>query len=177
MCLIAIWKAFRGSRLLRVVHYSVQNDHLHLIVEIAEGNLANGVRGLCVRIARAINALFERKGMVFSDRYNARSLQSPREVRNALVYVVQNHKKHHLELPLGMAFDPYSSAPYLGPWAASTLAWPRPLTGPPPVVEAETWVLRLGHTKSRPISMNEAPASVGAVGTVGCVVKAEEVDR
>jgi REP element-mobilizing transposase RayT len=40
----------------RVVHYSVQSNHLHLIVETEDNrSLARGMNGLAVRIARTLN--------------------------------------------------------------------------------------------------------------------------
>ena len=53
-----------------------------------------GIRGLAIRIARAVNRAWLRRGRVWGDRYHAHSLRSPREVRNALVYVLQNFRKH-----------------------------------------------------------------------------------
>jgi len=70
---------------LRVVHYSIQGNHLHLIVEIDDAAmLSRAINGLAVRLARALNHLAERKGKVFVDRYHAHVLKTPREVRNAV---------------------------------------------------------------------------------------------
>ena len=65
----------------RLVHYSIQHHHLHLIVE-AQGieALSSGVRGLSIRIARRLNTLWGRRGRVFAERYFARALKTPREV-------------------------------------------------------------------------------------------------
>jgi REP element-mobilizing transposase RayT len=71
----------------RVIQFSAQNDHLHLIVEADDGRaLSNGVRGLAIRLARTVNRVLDRRGQVWADRYHARALTTPREVRNALVY-------------------------------------------------------------------------------------------
>jgi putative transposase len=79
----------------RIVHYSVQHNHVHLIVEAGSTReLASGVRGLAVRIARRVNRLLFRGGRFWADRWHGRALTSPRQVRNALVYVLQNHRKH-----------------------------------------------------------------------------------
>jgi len=79
----------------RVVEYSVQSNHLHLIVESkGELVLARGMNGLASRIARGLNKLWRRSGKVFSDRYHARALETPRAVRIALVYVFNNARKH-----------------------------------------------------------------------------------
>jgi REP-associated tyrosine transposase len=87
---------------------SVQHDHVHLIAE-ADGASAwrTGIRGLVIRIARRLNRALGRRGRVWGDRYHARLLRTPREVRNALVYVLQNWKKH---LGHVVGLDPCSSA-------------------------------------------------------------------
>ncbi|MEO8902532.1 MAG: transposase [Polyangiaceae bacterium] len=79
----------------RVVHYSVQENHLHLLVE-AEGKraLSSGIRGLMIRIARRVNQLIFRRGRFWADRWHGTALTAPRQVRNALVYVLKNRCKH-----------------------------------------------------------------------------------
>ncbi|MEO8177864.1 MAG: transposase [Deltaproteobacteria bacterium] len=78
-----------------LVHFSVQRDHLHLIAEANERRaLSRGVQGLSIRLALAINRHLERKGRLFVDRYHARALKTPREVRFALRYVLLNARKH-----------------------------------------------------------------------------------
>ena len=79
----------------RLVHFSVQSNHLHLIVEASDSvALARGIQGLCVRIARAVNRVLGRRGKVFADRYHARALRSPTEVANAIDYVLGNTMIH-----------------------------------------------------------------------------------
>jgi REP element-mobilizing transposase RayT len=98
----------------QVVHYSIQSNHLHLIVEATDRtSVTTGMRGLLVRIARALNRLWGRVGRVFADRFHERELINPRQVRNALVYVLQNLRKHGIcvEGP-----DPLSSGPEFGGW-------------------------------------------------------------
>ena len=78
----------------RLVHYSVQGDHLHLVCEAKDrASLSRGVQGLSIRIARGLNRLWERKGKVFADRYHDRILRTPREVRNVLRYVFNNARR------------------------------------------------------------------------------------
>jgi hypothetical protein len=38
-----------------------------------------------------------RGGAVWGDRFHARDLKTPREVRHALVYVLNNHRKHGVD--------------------------------------------------------------------------------
>src|SRR5687767_4964895 len=100
----------------RLCHYAVLNDHLHLIVEAPDrAALRRGLQGLAIRIARALNRLWRRKGKVFADRYHDRVLTSPREVRNALRYVLANGKKHAAEgreVAVHAAIDTFTSAPW-----------------------------------------------------------------
>ncbi|MEO6595911.1 MAG: hypothetical protein ABIP94_14255 [Planctomycetota bacterium] len=101
-------------------HYAVLNDHLHLVVE-ATGctTLSRGVQGLLVRIARALNRLWQHRGRVFADRYHDHILRSPRDVRNVLRYVLgsvlANGKKHAAEgraVAVTYAIDTFTSAPW-----------------------------------------------------------------
>ena len=92
----------------RIIQFSVQRDHVHLLLE-ADGHtrLRRGVQGLAIRIAKAANRTLRRHGRIWADRYHVRALTTPREVRHALVYVLQNWKKH---LPGVRGLDPRSSA-------------------------------------------------------------------
>jgi len=79
----------------RLVHYSVQSNHIHLIVEAPSARvLARALQGLSVRLARGLNAAMHRKGSVFADRYHSRVLKTPLEVKNALRYVLNNAGRH-----------------------------------------------------------------------------------
>ena len=79
----------------RLVHFSVQSNHLHLVVEANDRRaLTRGMQGLAIRVAKAINRRLARRGRVFADRYHARALRSPREVRHALRYVLLNAQRH-----------------------------------------------------------------------------------
>jgi REP element-mobilizing transposase RayT len=81
---------------MRVIHYSVIEDHLHFIVEAEGGRaLARGMQGLTIRMAKRINKVLGRKGRVFVDRYWSRVLRSPSETRAALSYVLKNKLGHN----------------------------------------------------------------------------------
>jgi len=69
-------------------------------------SVSSGVRGLMVRIARRVNRVLRRRGRFWADRWHGRDLEGPRQVRNALVYVLQNRRKH----AGSAALDPLSSA-------------------------------------------------------------------
>jgi REP-associated tyrosine transposase len=87
--------AVRARRDFRVVHFSVQGNHVHLVVE-ADGTpgLANGMRALSIRLALRLNAMMERSGPVFSARYHTHVLKTPAEVKNAIRYVLRNFASH-----------------------------------------------------------------------------------
>jgi REP element-mobilizing transposase RayT len=85
----------KGRLGVRLVHFSVQGNHLHLIVE-ADSNeaLSRGLQGLCIRIAKALNAMMKRPGRVFADHYWSRLLPTPTELVKAIQYVLGNHQHH-----------------------------------------------------------------------------------
>ena len=104
---------------LRVVHYSIQGNHLHLIVEAeAPATLSRAMQALATCIARRLNVLARRSGGVFVDRYHSRPLKTPREVRNAIRYVTTNYRHHAREHPPRDWRDPLSTsadAPFTAP--------------------------------------------------------------
>lgn len=134
---------------LAIVEYSVQSNHVHLVVEASSTTaLRSGLRGLTIRLARAINRALGRRGQVFSDRYHSRELTSPREIRNALVYVLQNFRKHGAA---GPGTDPCSSARSFDGWTVAC--------GPvlEPFAKARTWLLRRGWRRLGLIDLRERP--------------------
>ncbi|MEL6548132.1 MAG: transposase, partial [Myxococcota bacterium] len=59
----------------RVIQWSIQRDHIHLICEAARRRaLSRAMQGLSIRIAKGLNRLLGRKGSVFLDRYHAHIL-------------------------------------------------------------------------------------------------------
>ena len=128
-----IEQAFRQARIrfgMRIVHYSIQGNHLHLIVEADDRRaLSRGMQGLAIRIAKALNRLVNRRGSVWGDRYFAHVLRTRREVANALRYVLGNFARH-----TGAAFiDARSSVRFLGF-----------VTSDAPVARPRTWLLAVG---------------------------------
>jgi REP element-mobilizing transposase RayT len=125
----AIRRAFSGAREqfgFRLAQYSVQGNHIHLIAEANDRRaLTRGMQGLTSRVALAVNRARGRKGRVFGDRYHARQLRTPLEVRRALLYVLRNDRKHLAEQALSLApwrLDPCSSAHLFDGWQASCVA-------------------------------------------------------
>ena len=141
----------------RVLHFSVQRDHVHLLVE-ADGprRFTRGIQGLAIRVARACNRALGRRGGVWDDRYHAKMLPTPREVRNALVYVLTNVKKH---APGACGIDPRSSARWFDGWRRAVATTP----GPSPVARARTWLARVGWRLHGLIGVEEMPCVVRRV--------------
>ena len=140
-------RAFRGGRErfgFRLVHFAVLSNHVHLVVEAdVARSLSRGMQGLAVRLARAFNRAVGRAGAVFVERYHARVLRTPREVRNALAYVLGNARRHGVWLRRG-ARDPCSS----GRWFEGWVGVKRFLgLETAPVARARTWLLRLRWAK------------------------------
>ncbi len=148
----------------RVIEFSVQDGHLHLITESSGWKaLSDGVRGL------AINRVLQRKGHVFADRYHARGLGSPREVRNAIVYVLQNAKKHLSQRGNVVArgwLDVFSSAPFFDGWCPSAQKAVGALRRDwqsegrtSPTARAKTWLVTNGWRRFGLIAAHEMPAT------------------
>jgi hypothetical protein len=138
----------------RLVHFSVQSNHLHLIVEAWDRvALARGIQGLAIRAARAINRVLDRRGRVFADHYHAQPLRSPRQMRQALVYVLFNWVKH---MPSTPGLDRCSSAPHFDGWSRRPLrpSSDRPATHPP-----QTWLARVGWRRWGLLRTDERPGT------------------
>ena len=100
----------------RLNHFSVQSNHLHLILEADDRvALTRGVQGLAIRIAKALNRVWERKGKVFAERYHEQVLESPQQLRNALLYVLNNSRHHDVQHTEHLP-DAYSSGEWFDGW-------------------------------------------------------------
>jgi putative transposase len=151
----------------RLVHFSVQGNHLHMIVEADDGTaLARGVQRVLSRVAMAVNAISRRSGRLWRDRHHRQTLTSPRQVRNALVYVLFNARKHELPGSSGWltalaSCDPCSSVFWFKDW--SPAAPPPPMqserVGPPPVVPARSWLANDGWRRRGLVRFDEWPRS------------------
>src|SRR5262249_34176746 len=132
--LCACFQAGKQRFGFRLCEFSVLGNHIHLLVEANDKRaLARGMQGLCIRIARALNRMMSRKGAVFADRYHAHILKTPKEVRRARRYLAANAREHGLAQH---AFgDPYCS------FALAS----------PPVAKPESWLLREGWRRGRPL--------------------------
>jgi REP element-mobilizing transposase RayT len=136
--------AAASSEVFRVLQFTVQDNHLHLMIE-AEGRteLMAGAKGLAVRSARALNRRLRRNGQVWGDRYHTRDLTTPSEVRNCYAYILLNSRKHR---PGSAGFDVCSSARWFDGWkdTAGLGNAEVPLGGEGPVARARTWLARVG---------------------------------
>ena len=135
----------------RLVHYSLQGNHAHLIVEADDrAALARGMTAIGTRLALAVNRTAKRRGRVLADRYHVRLLPTPREVRNALRYVLLNARKHaagtagKAARAVSSLLDPASSARWFDGWRPDARIEKEPCTGPPAVARARTWLLAVG---------------------------------
>jgi putative transposase len=150
----AILRAFEAGAErngFRLTHYSVQSTHVHLIVEAPNRlALSRGTQGLLIRVARALNRAWQRRGSVFSDRYHDRILRSPKEVRNALAYVLNNAKRHGI---FEAGVDSFSSGRWFDGWREA-----KPSVLVPSILpKARTWLLTLGWRHWGLISLDTVP--------------------
>jgi len=133
VCFRALKHAFISASArngFRVVHYSVQTNHVHFIVEAEETReLSRGMQGLNVRMAVVLNRLMKRCGKVLADRYHAVILWTPRQTANAVHYVLHN-RQHHARGYADAWRDPFASVEA-------------------PMAAARTWLLSQGLNRER----------------------------
>jgi REP element-mobilizing transposase RayT len=155
----------------RLVHFSIQQNHLHVIAEASNSDaLAHGMQVFLSSAARRINrALWKRtgerrRGRVFADRYGARELTTPRAVRHAVCYVLNNWRRHaedRAAFTRNWKVDPYSSGIFFNGWKERAEAGL--MYRPPPTYQRlltwfpRTWLLREGWKKHGLISLYEVP--------------------
>ncbi|MCE9577795.1 MAG: transposase [Deltaproteobacteria bacterium] len=147
----------------RVVHFAILANHIHLVVETSDAmSLARRMQGLAIRIARTTNRALVRRGRLFAERYHARALRTPREVRNALAYVLHNARGHAAERNQRLStrwIDPCSSGPWFADWRASPSHPPPWLVAlrrrPDPTRPARTWLLTTGWRRHGAIALDE----------------------
>jgi REP element-mobilizing transposase RayT len=146
----------------RVVQFSIQTNHMHLLVEAhgAEA-LSRGMQALAIRIARGVNRAMHRRGKVWRGRYHARILRSPQEVRLALCYVLQNTRRHattERAIVDPSWIDPRSSGPWFDGWRNVPGPF-APAAGEAPTAEPRTWLLSTGWRRAGLIRVDEVPSA------------------
>ena len=172
----------------QVVHFSIQRDHLHLIVEArrptqaddgarAAGALSErakqerpneerealrrGISGLAISFARKLNRRLGRRGKVWADRHHRRDLESPTAVRNTILYVLQNWLRHGMKTFGVGVVDPSTAVRFRG-WADAhtTIIETEPWPDPAP----RTWLLRDGWTRAGgPLRTTDVPPAARGV--------------
>lgn len=151
----AIERTFAGGcarKGFRLVHYSLQGNHAHLIVEARDRDaLGRGMKSIAARLARAVNRIAEHRGPVLAERYHLRLLPTPREVHHALRYVLLNARRHaakaHAALRRTVRLDPASSARWFEGWKRRVPSAEDDAPAHaerPPVARARTWLLAVG---------------------------------
>ena len=151
-----------GETAFRVVHTSIQRNHLHFLIEADHAQaLSHGMRSLAITAARAINRVLGRRGKVFAYRYHATAISSPRQMRNALSYVLNTWRRHDedesSEAAHRATLDPYSTAIHFRGWReAEQFAIPAGYE-PLPSAAPETWLLRVGWERHGRISAFDVP--------------------
>jgi putative transposase len=156
-----------------IVHLSIQRTHIHLLVEAQDRRaLATGMQAFGISAAKHINRVVSarrgerRRGAVFTDRYHAVILSTPRQVRNCVAYVMNNwrhHAEHARPLRRRWKIDPYSTALAFDGWKEREHTEVRmrvpdgydgPLTWLP-----KTWLLREGWRRHGLVSIYETPGA------------------
>jgi putative transposase len=165
----------KTDRAFRIIHISIQRTHVHLIVEAANRRaLSRGLQGFQISAAKHINRLYSaklrlekrRRGSVFPDRYHAEIIDTPKQARHALSYVLNNWRKHREdrgEVQRTWKVDPFSSGALFAGWKeleGHEVFWPLPRTYEPMFVYLpQTWLLRVGWQRHGLIRTNEVPSA------------------
>ena len=144
---------------LRVVHLSIQGNHIHLVIEAGDkAVIAAGMQRLEILAAKAINKKLGRTGKVFAFRYHRVDITTPRQARNCLAYVLNNWRRHREDVSTPGAenalIDPYSTAWAFDGWRDldKVPTWERLPSQPP-----TTWLLRVGWRKHGTLGVREVP--------------------
>jgi putative transposase len=134
---------------------------MHLIVEAdTKAALSRGLQGLKIRMAKRLNAVADRAGRAFTDRYHGNLLKNPTMVRNCICYVLLNSRRHAHQRGLRLTnanLDPLSSARAFDGWSEparceTNLALPT-------LANPQSYLLRQGWKKCGRISPSAIPAS------------------
>ena len=154
----------------RIVHISIERDHLHLLVEAdTHVSLWSGFRAFQSSAAQRLNRAVSlatgarHRGKVFTDRYHARLITTPTQARNSISYLLNNWRRHGLDQGMETMFwdvDYYSSGPSFEGWEEldeSPFLYPTPDYPRLSVARPKTWLLRAGWRKAGSISMRDIP--------------------
>jgi putative transposase len=167
----ALYEAIRAASVIaarhddfRIVHLSIQRTHVHLLVEAQSGRaLTAGMCSFLISAARQLNARVRRGGGRVFERYHARSLSTPREVRNCLAYVLNNWRHHREHRGVSWLVDKYSSGVAFDGW--KELGHGARFAVPPDHVELvvrrpRAWLLTTGWLRHGLVSIREVPGGL-----------------
>lgn len=157
----------------RIVEFSIQENHVHLICEAeSQEELSRAMQGLMSGMARTLNRELGRRGTIFADRYHAEPISNPTQCRNTLLYVLANGRKHGVLHP-SQRVDPWSTArwfPFTRADVDSPGHQPKDETshaaanpqgpesaGPKPAATAQSWLLQQGWRLGGSIHMHDHP--------------------
>ena len=154
---------------LRIIHYSVLKNHIHLIVEVDQrSQLQSGMMSFNGRLGRLLrrhpsfDAKKFRRGL-FTSRYHQKSIQTARQMKNTLAYVLLNAAKHFKRVAY---IDEFSSGIHFIKWrellgprfdglilaqvlSLESIGWKSILSE---VSSAQTWLCRAGWRTSKNFS-------------------------
>jgi REP element-mobilizing transposase RayT len=93
---------------MRLIHFTVQKDHLHLLIESKDKKqLAKSMQSLKISLAKSLIYLKQNTRIkIFKERYHVHILKTLREIKNAKNYILGNAAKHGV---IKDKFDTFSS--------------------------------------------------------------------
>ena len=95
-------------------------NHVHMLVEATGAEaLGRAMKAFGIRLAKAVNRAYGRRGPILADRYHFRALETPLEVRRALRYVLRNAARH-AKRDATARIDPASSGRWFDGWRGGT---------------------------------------------------------
>jgi len=175
LCLFRHELNYKTGSAFRIVHVSIQSNHIHLLVEADHKMaLSRGMQSFQISAAKHINREFSvrarlavrRRGSVFPDRFHQEIITNPKQARNSLAYVLNNWRKHQEDrgaLARGWKVDPFSTGVLFMGWKEhedAVLLWKwRDTYDPLPVYLPKTWLLREGWRKHGSISYFDIPST------------------
>ncbi len=165
--------AFKEHGAFRIVHISIQRDHVHLLVEADDKvALSRGMQSFQISAAKHMNRAISvkrqlevrRRGTVFPDRFHQEIITTRKQARHTLNYVLNNWRKHQEDRgdqQRTWKVDPFSSGAQFGGWKeleGKVVMWPVRETYDPLVVYLpRTWLPTRGWQIYGLIETREIP--------------------